>query len=161
MRALEAGRAASAPRTARKLNALRPKTHVGPADARRTPAIAGPTKRATWSERLFKATALSRSSSGTVEASMDWNAGKLSVPSVPPMNARTPMRKTVSSPDAQSTVRAIATPMFPPWKRRRILRRSKWSASTPAGSAKTRFGIVFRNPMIPSVAAEPPRRSTT
>jgi hypothetical protein len=122
--ARELGRRRSAPRTPRKLIALTLKTQVGPAQARSTPAMAGPTKRATWSERLFSATALSRSFAGTVEASMDWKAGKLSDPSVPPMKASTPMRNTVRFPEAQRTVSAIATPILPPWKIRRIFRRS-------------------------------------
>ena len=33
--------------------------------------------------------------------------------------------------------------------------------SAPAGKAKTRFGIVFKNPMIPSAAGDPPSSSTT
>jgi len=114
---------------------LTPKTHVGPAAASRKPARAGPTNRDTCSERLLTATALSRSSSGTVEASMPWKAGKLSVPRLPPATARTPSRGRVSESVAQSAASAAARSMFAPWKTSRSLRRSYRSASAPAGRA--------------------------
>jgi hypothetical protein len=51
--------------------------------------------------------------------------------------------------------------MFKDWRTSSSLHRSKRSASAPAGKAKTRFGIVFRKPIRPSVAADPPSRRTT
>ncbi len=66
----EPGNKVSVPSTATKLAALTPNTQVGPATASKNPAIAGPTKRATCSDRLLIATALSRSRLGTVAASI-------------------------------------------------------------------------------------------
>src|SRR5438067_1185110 len=49
---------ATAASTARKLAALAAKTPVGPTEASKTPAIAGPMKRASCRERLLTATGL-------------------------------------------------------------------------------------------------------
>src|ERR687888_2793795 len=94
----ELGSTASVPSTATKLAALTPNTQVGPAAASRKPAKAGPTKRATWSERLLIATALSRSRLGTVDASIAWNGGEVRVPRIPPPPAGTPKNPHGSRP---------------------------------------------------------------
>ena len=92
---------------------------------------------------------------------MPWKAGKLSVPRLPPTTARAPISPTVNASVAQSTASTSGEAMFSDCKISSSFRRSYRSASAPAGSAKTRFGIVLRNPIRPSVAAEPPSRSTT
>jgi hypothetical protein len=83
------------------------------------------------------------------------------VPRIPPTTASTIRSPSVSVPVAHVAASAAASAMFSAWKTKRTFRRSYRSARTPAGSAKTRFGIVFRKPIRPSVAAEPPSRSTT
>jgi hypothetical protein len=110
----DAGTSATAARTARKLRAFTEKTAVGPNAASRNPDAAGPRKRASWSERLLTATALSRSSGGTVEASIPWKAGKLRVPRLPPTTAMTLRRGMVRVSVAQSVASRAATAMFAP-----------------------------------------------
>ena len=123
-RAREPGSSDTATSTPRKLTALTPNTTVGPHWASTKPAIAGPTKRATCSERLLIATALSSSAAGTVDASMPWKAGKLSVPRLPPTIAIAPISGTVSESVAHSNPSSTATPMFAPWKPSSSLRLS-------------------------------------
>jgi hypothetical protein len=110
---------------------------------------------------LLMATALSRSFLGTMDASIPWKAGKLSAPRTPPTNARVPITGTVSESVAERMASDTGTSMLVPWKARRSLRWSYRSASAPPGRARTRFGIVLRNPITPSVAADPPTSKTT
>ena len=137
------------------------KTSVGPVLASSTPAIAGPMKRATWSSSELIATALSRSSRGTVDARIACVAGNDSAPSDPPTRASSAIQPTVSVSVAYMTASAAATSRFSAWNPSSSLRGSYLSASAPAGSPQIRLGIVLRKPIRPSVAADPPSSRTT
>jgi hypothetical protein len=70
------------------------------------------------------ATALSRSSRGTIEACIPWKAGNVRVPRLPPIRAIAPMSGTVSASACHWTASSTATPMLAPWKPSSSVRRS-------------------------------------
>jgi hypothetical protein len=89
-----------------------------------TPAIAGPRKRATCRSSELIATALSRSSRGTVEASTACVAGNDSAPSDPPISASSAIQPTVSVSVAYMTASVAATSRLSAWKQSSSLRGS-------------------------------------
>jgi len=69
--------------------ALMRKTQPEPTAAIRTPAMAGPTRRAALNEAEFRATALDNSASGTRSDTNVWRAGESKAPTHPSRSANT------------------------------------------------------------------------
>src|ERR1041385_2884162 len=140
--------------TARNETAFRMKAAQGPDAAITSPPKAGPTALARVKPTLPSAIAEESSGFGTISGIDACHAGQLTAPPMlrkkdkrsstpgvtPPVNARTPRR-------AAATSIQICVKM-------RILRRSRMSASAPAGSEKRNMGRVTAVSRSPTSAGE-------
>jgi hypothetical protein len=110
--------------------------------ARISPPSAGPTARAMLMPSELSATALLRSFFWTSSGTMACQVGPISAAPMPPRKVSATSDVTDCSPAADSSIRLMLVPASRNWMPIRNLRRSRISASTPAGIASRNTGNV-------------------
>ena len=116
-----------------------------------TPAIAGPTTDAIWKMLLFQVTALLKIVAGTICGSMDDRAGQPVACATAPVTSST-YTSGIGPWKCDSTASPADDSAQSTWLTARIFRRSKRSASCPAGRASRISGSACARPIQPSIS---------
>ena len=130
----------STPTTARNEMALIRKTQAGPASATTTPPRAGPTARPRLNVRAPRATAWGNSARGTSSGWMACHAGIVSAQPTPRKNVSVSSESGVTTSARDRKASSAAVTSIHVWLTMSRRRRSKMSASAPAGRPRRNTG---------------------
>lgn len=154
--------ASRAAMTATNVTPLSRKHGPSPTIAITTPAREGPTRRAPLTRNEFRAMALGRSSRDlSIWTTNDWRIGMSKALIRPSMMLSRTMCQVCTIPAMVRAARTNAWSIARACVATSSLRRSVWSASTPANGAIRNVGIRLAKPTTPSNKYDPVSRNTS